>query len=381
MVSSASDLVPIQPGASGARRPRVAMRVNGVSIEGLVSFDVTRNAYFAADTFAATVALDGTGTGYGAPFWALTETITLELFAAVADPAATLAPAAPAMVSLITGRVDEVDIDYQAQTLRLSGRDFSSNFIDTKTTEKFVNLTASAIAELLAARHGMTAVVDQTTTLAGDYYGGDHVTLTDETTEWQLLAFLAQAEGFDLFVSGTELHFTAPADATQIEPFTIRYAYGDGAGHTPQANVPRIGVRRALTLANDVIVTVVSWNSGAKAAQKVRVKAQKAKKSQEYGGTSQTYVFRVPGLTRDQMVAFGQRKLEEISQHERILDVGSLPGDPRLTPRRMLRLVGTNTDFDQDYYMNAVTFHADFGGGFSMSVSGKNHSPQTEVSL
>ena len=128
------------------------MAVNGARMPGLLSLTVTRNNFLAADHFAAEVALDATGHGFGAPFWAMQDQIELNLMVS-------LGQGAPQ--SLIIGLVDEVAIDLAQQSMSLTGRDYTSLFIETKTAEKFQNLSSSQVAELLARQAGAAGAGDR----------------------------------------------------------------------------------------------------------------------------------------------------------------------------------------------------------------------------
>jgi hypothetical protein len=78
---------------------------------------------------------------------------------------------------------------------------------------------------------------------AGAYYKTDHVVLTQEQTEWDLLIYLAKQENFDLWVSGRVLNFQ-PSPLSTVPPYRII---------CPNSGSPQ-------TLARDVIVKVRTWN-------------------------------------------------------------------------------------------------------------------------
>ncbi len=123
------------------------------------------------------------------------------------------ASAAPDQPPPGRGRHDPIDV--LNRTVEIDGRDLTARLLDARTQETFSNQTASEIAETLAARHGLTADVTATTTLAGRYYATEHDRITlgqfsRATTEWDLLTFLAAREGFEAYVAGQTLTF-APA--------------------------------------------------------------------------------------------------------------------------------------------------------------------------
>jgi phage protein D len=277
---------------------------------------------------------------------------------------------------MLIGVVDHVQFDPAQGTIVLQGRDLSSALIDTKTQETFANKTSSQIATILAGRHGLTPVVTATSTLVGQYYQLEHDrtslgNFSRQTTEWDLLTYLAQTEGYDLFVSGKELHFQPTAPST-APPFPIIYQ----AGPPIVMNVLTLSLERSLTIAKDIQVTVKTWNSKQKNAFTRIVKATGAKSSQ----TTQNYVFVKPNMTPDEALKFGQQQLIELTKHERLINL-TMPGELTLTPRNMLGLTGTGTSWDQAYYVAEIEREISFENGFTQRVRGKNTSPRTQTTV
>jgi phage protein D len=273
--------------------------------------------------------------------------------------------------------VDNAEYDPISRMLTLSGRDLSAPLIDSKTAEKFVNQTSSQIATTLAQRHGLNASVQPTTAKAGTYYEIDNVVLTQEQTEWDLLIYLAEHEGFDVWVSGQTLYFQ-PSPVNTAPPYLLLSPSPDNTALA--SNAVNIRVSRSETLAKDVIVKVQSWNQQQQRSFVVTYKVTQAFKSQRTGGQSQIYSFVVPNLNRDQALKLAKAKAEEITRHERIL-TASLPGDNLLTTRAIVQLVGTNTAWDQYYYPDTVSRRLSAAEGYRMELRAKNHSTQSTVVL
>jgi phage protein D len=350
---------------SGVRQPRVAFTVNGVPVPGLIEAEVTNNSHFASDTFHAVLALSLLPPAYGPAYWSNSIGDQIGISAGFAGEQ---------MMPLILGQVDDTDYDPVRRTITLSGRDLSARLIDTRSAEKFVNKTSSQIAEELAQRHGLVPVVKPTTAKAGTYYSAEHVVLTKDQTEWDLLTYLAEREGFDVWVSGDRLHFE-PSPLPTNPPYKI--AWDEAA---LASNALDIHLTRSQTLAKDVIVVVQSFNQKQQKAFKVTYKVTQGYKSQRVGGQAQIYSFNEPNLTRDQCLALAKAKAEEITRHERVL-TASLPGDSTLTTRAMVQLVGTGTSWDQMYFPDTVTRRIGFDGGYRMDLRAKNHSVQSTVVL
>jgi phage protein D len=350
---------------SDVRRPVVELTVNGIPIPGLIEAEVTNNTHFASDTFHAVLALSELPAAYGPDYWANSVYDRIGIAAGFAGER---------LMPLILGQVDEIDYDPVRRTITLSGRDLSAPLIDAKTAEKFVNQTASQIAETLADRHGLLSKVQATSTKAGTYYSHEHVVLTQEQSEWDLLVYLAEQEGFDVWVTGDRLHF-------EPSPLPTNPAYKIAWDEAALAsNALDIRLSRSQTLARDVIVIVRSWNQKLQRAFKVEFRVARLANGEREAGRRafQTYSFNVPNLTRDQCLALAKAKAEEITRHERVL-TASLPGDSKLTTRAMIHLVGAGNGWDQLYYPDSVTRRISFEEGYRMDLRAKNHGTQSTV--
>ncbi len=327
----------------------------------ILSASVHRNNYFASDSFSVVFPLVD-----GMLSWAQTDLLEIDL---------KIAPDVGYARSIITGLADEVALDFTNSTLTIRGRDYTAQFIETKTAEKFQNLTSSQVVSVLAARHGLNAEVTATTTPTGKYYDVDHAVVTNEVSEWTLLTHLAEREGFDIFFDGKTLYFQPVADPSVDTPYDI---FCITSGDAPVSNVERLALHRNLTLARDVIVKVISWNHEMKLPITVIRRAQKVKGGTVGSSPPTTYVFREAGLTQSQAEAFAETKLVELTQHERRLEF-DIPGDLTLTPRSLIRLSGTQTDFDQNYFVSQINISLNAQRGFTMRVSAKNASPHKVV--
>ena len=350
------------------RAPRVRFLANGTAIQGVTEVDISANNHYAADRFRAAVAI-GADALANAQFWASTANILVDIQFSL-DGGLTF-------VSLIQGLIDSVAMDVVSGMLYLEGRDLTSTLIEARTQDTFANRTSSEIATMLAQRHGLTPVVTATTTPVGRYYQSEHDRITlnqfsQSMTEWDLLVFLAGLEGFDVYVTGTSLHFEPPAAGAAL-PVVM----------TP-AMLQELRLERSLTLARGIVVTVKSWNSRQQTAfaQTVRASGQ----SGAVGGPGeqfappQQYVFVRPNLTMNDALTLAQKKLAELSVHERVWEA-VMPGDLTLDPRSQVSLVGTGTDFDQIYYIDVIERHFSPGRGFVQRVRAKNTSPRTQSTI
>ncbi len=347
------------------RTPTVRLLANGQPIAAVIEAEVTANNHFASDRFSARIAL-GIDVLATAPFWASAQGILVDVQFSLDGIR---------FQSLIQGLADSVVLDPVASLVRIEGRDLTASLIEARTQEAFTNRTSSEIATLLAQRHGLIPAVTPTTTPVGRYYQNEHdrITLNQfsrATTEWDLLVFLARQEGFDVFVQQTTLFFEPMQQASEVRVIQ-------------PTDLSNLRLQRSLTLARDIEVTVKSWNSRQKNAFAQTAKASGRRSS---GGAGlgpqppQRYVLVRPNLTPDQALQLAQRKLAELTQHERVIEA-TMPGELTLTPRSQIMLAGTGTEFDQAYFVDVIERSLSPRGGFIQRIRAKNTSPRIETSI
>lgn len=351
------------------RHPRLRVLADGIELPGAISAEITANNHYAADRYRLGLHV----TPQQAAVWSDTPSALLDI---------QLALDINDWTSLIQGEVDQLHLDPRTNLLSLHGRDLTSRLVESRTQETFANQTASDIATLLASRHFLTPDVTRTTTPVGAYWQleHDHITLdsfTRSITEWDLLVTLAGHEDFEVWVTGTTLHFhprqTTPAPRAILRPWP------SAAG---PANLISLQLERALTLARDIEVTVKSWNSRQASAftQTARAIRQPGTGGSGAGAKAplQRYVFVVPNLTPDAALKLAQTRLAELSRHERVIQA-EMPGDLTLAPRQPILLGGTNTCFDQPYWIDEITRRIDTHHGFTQHLRARNTSATSQA--
>jgi phage protein D len=359
----------LQGKGSRLRTPFNSVFLNKNSaLPGVVSIEVANVSHFSSDSFKIVVALARLPPDLGPAYWSEGANDEIEIFAGLKEDNS------PAK-SLIVGQVDEVEIDPVDQSMVLSGRDLSARFIDNKTAEHFQDQTASQVVQTLAKRRGLKASVTETDIDVGTYYELFHVDITREQSEWDLLMFLAEREGFDLWVSGETLNFQPPV-AEDSDPYVLLWS-DQGKGNRV-CNLQDLKMQRSQTLAKDIIVKVRSWNQTHEKAFVAEAKRNGAKKGQRSGGSAQIYTFNVPNMSLEQAQQYANTKLEDISKHERVV-TGTLPGDSLLSNRSLVKLVGTGTSWDQVYHVDTVTRRMSVTEGYAMEFRAKNHSTESTV--
>lgn len=359
---------------------RLGATVGGMkAIEGWTFFEIENNSFFSADSFRITFVASSLPSDRDANWFTTQTDMYIELLAGF--PADPNAYTAAELTSWILGQVDQVDFNPVTGVIEVSGRDLTRVFIDAKTSQKWVNLTSSQIAQQLAASHGLSSKVTRTTTKAGKFYEIDHTSMPDARSEWDVLCYLASNEGFIVYVRGTTLYF-GPGPAADATPYQLIWIPGQG-GWPPSANFENLVCSRALTVSRGIQVVIRSFNhrqqKGFTAQYPAKSKTIQAGKSTTFGGT-QLYSRVIPNLTHEQALQAAQALYKQLVKQEMKITV-DLPGDVDLDMTSVVTLSGTGTAFDQTYYPDAVTRSMNFDGGFVMHMSAKNHSPESEVSL
>lgn len=350
-------------------RARVGEGQGGKIIRDLIAANITSNTHYQADRFSATFRLVPDA-GYGMRWWGDQTKLLLTIEAGFGRPGAE-----PDWRVLHIGEVDQLTADPASGVVECDGRDLSARLIDAKTQETFLNETSSQVATILAQRHGLTPRVTPTKTLVSRFYQDDHTAVTGgefrrTTTEWDLLAFLAQNEGYDLYVVGTELHFH-PSD----QGGTLYQARWDGSGEFPISNVMGLQLERSLTLAKQgVVVAVRSWH-GRKGRGFTKLSPSNANLQR---GNAQRVSITRPDLTEDQAQKLADSIRADIIKNERLLRF-SRPADLVFTARDRVQMRGTDSSWDQMYWVSEITRRLSVEGGFLMNVSCKNHSPESDA--
>lgn len=363
-----------------ARRPRGIVKVNGVPVSFL-SATVENKSHFSADTWRVKLEAWGQPEGYGMAYWADASGVQVEVLFGQLEDGDNVGATPSSLTSLILGQVDDVEIDpLDADSLVLSGRDLSARMIDTKTTNKYPDHVSSWIVEEIAKQFQLTPQVTTTKTPVGQFYNNVYANLARDIPTWDLLVFLAQQEGFDCYVRGSTLYFGPPQADGDTSPVIVTLTGTDGV----QSNCTRLKLRRSLTLAQDVSVTVLSHNIGkGKSARAIATRAGKKPATSSASKAAekiQSYVVRRAGLSQEQAQQLANKMLADITKFERTFEA-TMQGDPAVTVQNRAVIQGTQTSFDQSYYIHAITRTIDFDGGFVMSFSGKNHSTDTNPEI
>ena len=326
---------------SSARTPQVLVLVNGSAMPGIVDVEIASNNHLGADRFSITASL--AVTGYDV--WA-GDILDLEVRVAVAGN----------WTSLIYGQTDQVEIDLGRGEVRVDGRDLTSRFIEARIEDSFENQTASDIANMLAQRRGLQAVVTPTTSIVGRDFENSYsrVTLdqhTKLTTEWDLLTHLAEGEGFDVWIDGQSLYFAPPDQSASVLSLT------------PQ-DCSSIRLQRLVTLSAGLAVRVRSWDC------RGQMSVEQTATSKIGSDPPRTYVVVKPNLSAGGAQIIAQRLLTQMAQNERCVII-EMPGDVVTRPRDILALTGSGTDFDGIWTISSIERRLSFQHGFTQAIEAR----------
>lgn len=315
-------------------QPQLRVSVGSVVVPGVIELEIESVAYFAADRFRIVFAIGA------AAFTTISYFLNLGLEIVTVETALS----GFGYSNLISGQIDNIQIDMRENRAILTGRDLAARMIDTELSETFVNQTASQIAVTIAQRHQLVPNVTATTTLTGQYYQLDHARTalgvnSRVTTEWNLLSALAEIENFQLSVVGEVLNFGptqqgVPVFMTAQDFITLTF---DTAASLPGGTV------------------VKSWSSRSKKAI-----------SQSVGTGLMTTLVR-PNLSEVQAQALATSHLATLSQHTVAL-LGIMPGNLVLMPGMQIEFGGTNSSLDQNYTVMEVSRTIDAQHGFLQRI-------------
>jgi phage protein D len=369
------------PLLSQARNPRALIKINDITVREIEYIEYVENNFYLSDSFHVKLPLYNLQEALTIEYWLSQPAMLVELFAGF--PQDPLNYGIGDLQSWILGGINNLQIRVfdNGGYAEFDGFDLSKKFIDNKTTEKYPNQTASFVATTLANKEGLTPVVTPTTQKVGYYYTQDYVQLQTQVTEWDLLVYLAQKEGFQVFVRGKSLYFQ-PQPVQSTNPYLLQATTLEN-GQLASFNGESLVVSRNLNYARDVIVEIRSWNAKTGRVH-VRASATPNKKTAlsaaaQPVGEAQTFSYTIPGLTKQQALIQAQKILQDITLHERLLEA-RLPGDNLLRKDSVIQLQGVSASADQVYYPDTITRRiSTMGEGYTMEVRAKNHSPQSVV--
>ena len=337
------------------------LRINGFVCEKCLSIAIEQTRYAEAGTFRACVILDDRSKS--APVWsALIPTISSqrqEVLVEIAFGRTGSASTPATWESMMVGRVDHLAMDVESGIIELEGRDLLGRLMDLPSTTSFVNQTSSQIVAALAAEAGLVANVQATSTIVGQFYELEHSrgslnAFTRFSNAFDIVSYLAHAEGFDCWADGQTLNFQ-PSGGVGARALTIDLSQ---LGPFMETATPfkRLRLNRRVGLDNGARVIVRSWNSRQRNA---------VEGSSSLASAAANFTFVSPNLTSEAASGRASALYNDIVRHRRSLS-GDMTGDTILMPRSILQVVGSN-GWDGLYIVDSVSRQLDATGGFSQS--------------
>lgn len=371
------------PNATQLRQPRGIVVINDMTLLWM-EIEVTTTTFYIADSYRITMPIKGQPVGFNLAYLASQVPLTVKIY--VGFPSNPDSYQTSELDLIMVGDVDKMDVNPLNQTVTFSGRDLTSRLIDTKTYAKYPNQTASSIATMLAQEHGLTPVVTPTTEKAGIFYKYYNTLMSKETTEWDLLCSLAQAqpERFVVFIEpnrnqisslSTNLVFAPQATIRTSNPYILIYNPETATFGSPTFYGTNLVFSRSLTLAQDVVVKIrVPYSPQTGRAFTVQAKSRKARLTNPQ---TKQYYYIMPGLSKDQAQNRANQLVRDITIHEMRLEV-TLPGDTLIQKNGIVEIRGTQSNFDQIYYADSIVRTLNYNS-FLQRVSAKNHDTTSEI--
>lgn len=343
------------------RRPVGFLTINGILVPW-ETMEVSNTRYYAAGTFRVTLPVSSLPKSLPLATLISANTLTVQINAGTPTTLNGISPSD--LPLLIFGNVDNIALEPSKTLLTISGRDYTSFFLDNKLGQLGNSIGAqissilsfsksSDIITLIAKNRGLTPLVVPTTNPIGIYQQQQYNLLSNQITEWDLMAKLAAQENYDLFVVGKTLLFQPTGVFIAPYNITLTIPFYTTPGGIVSSNSIDINVQRNYKLSKNVIVNVQSWNANQKSSYQST--ATLSHNGQGTGDeTPVFYNYRIPNLTPAQCEQQAKSLLTQISGHEMTL-TARLPGDELLTAQSVIQFKNTNTIFDQVYFVKNVT--------------------------
>lgn len=369
----------VKSGRPGVRAARGVAVVMGYQVR-LLEFSVEQNGFSAADSFSLTL-----------PFFVKDEKGD-KILANGPDVASALVTSSSipvqlrvgfgsvdsGLVQVMDGEMDTIawGFSVQGETVTLHGRSKAGSMIDTKIVEKYPNLTASAIAQKFAGEHGLTPVITPTAALAGTYYNQQTAAIGRETSQWDLLLYLAKRENFIARARRGKLYF-GPYDAVVGASSTpIPYTWGH--------DIDALNIERSPHASRNITITVLTYDRGKKKQIKETASSttQGAKSIAGQVDRRSRYnlTYNIPGLTRQQAQ---NRAREILAQLSRSQIIGQLQaaGNTDLEIDRQIRLYGVGPGLEQAYFLNRVTHKFSLTNGYTIDAGFSTQTDYTQSQM
>ena len=335
--------------------PRPRLLINGQEQVGtkLVSFRVTQSRYGRGDTFTADVALQpGAATWFDPPGDANGEVAAVDARIEMGFLADGAPEGSCQWQPLFAGVLDIPTWQPARATVSIAGRDYLSKLRDLAVLDQWLNHTGPEILTLLIQAAGLTPDVQLPTAgIDGAFYQVEHKRLAligshRFSSAFDLARFLVNSASCDMWSVGKTV-MVRPRDADTAVT-TITYVPPGAQGGSAQFSGLDLTLERDLLIGRGVIVQVSSADRRQRKTHTWFISAKGAARTSPSSANAAFYAYSPPGLSDDQVKAFGQQRYAEILAHARKATI-VMPGELNLTPRQQVRLIGTGSSYDTTY--------------------------------
>lgn len=356
------------------RKPRGIIKINGKEVK-FIEIEIRTSAPYTADTYFIEIPLYEQPDGIDFAYFASTEKFLVQIYMGFPDD--TDAFSINNLVLMMEGESNDVEIDPSQGIVSISGRDLSSRLIDSKVTQSFSNITASELASEFARLNGLKEEITQTTEILGNFLQTAQNYTANNTTQWDMLVNAALNEQFLVYVRADTLVFKPiPVNDDNARPYLLNYIPRSVTNVIPVFDKgTKINFFKNNIVSGNVNVTVkVPYSTYTGKAFHVKLNARNKNSD---AATIRKYFYSQPGLTNDQAKQKAKQFLNNLVVHS-VRFSAELIGDIVLTKDMLIKISGTNTDFDQVYYLDSLVRRMTMDD-FSMFISGKNKPVGMEI--
>jgi phage protein D len=145
----------------------------------------------------------------------------------------------------------------------------------------------------------------------------------------------------------------------------------------PWSNALAVTFRRSMTVSRDVFVDVRSHSLFEGSSRKT-ARAFLGKRPATRGGTAQVYSYLLEDATEEEAQLFAERMLRRITATQISMNA-RIPGDARVDAATRVVVTGTNSSFDQDFYIDHLIHRFGAQRGYEVEIQAKNHLTQSTV--
>lgn len=373
--TTVEELVVTAPTRNNVRYPRWRVLINGDHLPTFEAGTVTKTNARNPATFELEFSLFHSTT-YTPKWWRDQTKIEVEIQWGFAD-----GEADPDWKTLISGLVDGKELRTGAGIVRLHGRDYMGALADAKTWKTYVNQTSAEAVQDMVSSLGLTADVDSTSDKVGVYVKEDAQEVATTNSRGRkmidLVNYLADKEGFDVWAEGKTIHFKRP-DEDQV-PRPVYYSPPEqtetGVAYAKPGNrVIDFNFTHDLTRSEEIQIVVLSRNT--RKGKTVTGKAKKPKRVTAGTASDDARVITIkrPNLTEEEAQRLAESLTKKIAEREYAIDWAA-PADFTLTPQHTVEVVGWEDVCDETYFIEEIRFTLDVGSGAVMQVRAKNHPP------